>query len=205
MSWVEYLPAIISAIGTIVMGWFAYNQKTKDKMTDIKIEQLRARNEEKRNRRADNSAIVHGELWHALVELRADRVYIVQPHPLGNESMVSIYFESKRKGVESMKPKVQNLKMCECASFCADMAKNLYIYYDDIDEQVKDRYAKSLLSACGTSKVAIKRLSDNTHDWVGSIFCEFTHDVDVDKEEVRAVLHEVAMNVQYLLPEYKDL
>ena len=205
MSWVEYLPAIISAIGTIVMGWFAYNQKTKDKMTDIKIEQLRARNEEKRNRRADNSAIVHGELWHALVELRADRVYIVQPHPLGNESMVSIYFESKRKGVESMKPKVQNLKMCECASFCADMAKNLDIYYDDIDEQVKDRYAKSLLSACGTSKVAIKRLSDNTHDWVGSIFCEFTHDVDVDKEEVRAVLHEVAMNVQYLLPEYKDL
>ena len=205
MNWVEYLPAIISAIGTIVMGWFAYNQKTKDKMTDIKIEQLRARNEEKRNRRADNSAIVHGELWHALVELRADRVYIVQPHPLGNESMVSIYFESKRKGVESMKPKVQNLKMCECASFCADMAKNLYIYYDDIDEQVKDRYAKSLLSACGTSKVAIKRLSDNTHDWVGSIFCEFTHDVDVDKEEVRAVLHDVAMNVQYLLPEYKDL
>lgn len=205
MNWVEYLPAIISAIGTIVIGWFAYNQKTKDKMTDMKIEQLRARNEEKRNRRADNSAIVHGELWHALVELRADRVYIVQPHPLGNESMVSIYFESKRKGVESMKPKVQNLKMCECASFCADMAKNLYIYYDDIDEQVKDRYAKSLLSACGTSKVAIKRLSDNTHDWVGSIFCEFTHDVDVDKEEVRAVLHDVAMNVQYLLPEYKDL
>lgn len=205
MNWIEYLPAIISAIGTIVIGWFAYNQKTKDKMTDIKIEQLRARNEEKRNRRADNSAIVHGELWHALVELRADRVYIVQPHPLGNESMVSIYFESKRKGVESMKPKVQNLKMCECASFCADMAKNLYIYYDDIDEQVKDRYAKSLLSACGTSKVAIKRLSDNTHDWVGSIFCEFTHDVDVDKEEVRAVLHDVAMNVQYLLPEYKDL
>ena len=205
MNWVEYLPAIISAIGTIVIGWFGYNQKTKDKMIEVKIEQLRARNEEKRNRRADNSAIVHGELWHALVELRADRVYIVQPHPLGNESMVSIYFESKRKGVESMKPKVQNLKMCECASFCADMAKNLYIYYDDIDEQVKDRYAKSLLSACGTSKVAIKRLSDNTHDWVGSIFCEFTHDVDVDKEEVRAVLHDVAMNVQYLLPEYKDL
>lgn len=205
MNWVEYMPAIISAIGTIVLGWFAYNQKTKDKMIEVKIEQLRARNEEKRNRRADNSAIVHGELWHALVELRADRVYIVQPHPLGNESMVSIYFESKRKGVESMKPKVQNLKMCECASFCADMAKNLYIYYDDIDEQVKDRYAKSLLSACGTTKVAIKRLSDNTHDWVGSIFCEFTHDVDVDKEEVRAVLHDVAMNVQYLLPEYKDL
>lgn len=204
MNWVEYLPAIISAIGTIVIGWFAYNQKTKDRMTELKIEQIRAEAQDKKKRRADNSAVVHGELWHALVELRADRVYIVQPHPLGNESMVSIYFESKRKGVESMKPKVQNLKMCECASFCADMAKNLYMFYDDIDEQVKDRYAKSLLSACGTSKVAIKRLSDNSHDWVGSIFCEFTHDVEVDKEEVRATLHDVAMNVQYLLPEYKE-
>lgn len=200
----EYIPAIISAIGTIIVAWFAYNQKTKDKMTDLKIEQIRNKNEEKKNRRADNSAIVHGELWSALVELHADRVYIVQPHPLGNESMVSIYFESKRKGVESMKPKVQNLKMCEVASFCADMAKNLYMYFDDIDVQVTDRYAKSLLSACGTTKVAIKRMSDSTHDWVGSIFCEFTHDTQVNEDEVRSVLHEVATNVQYLLPEYRE-
>lgn len=200
----EYIPAIISAIGTIIVAWFAYNQKTKDKMTDLKIEQIRNKNEEKKNRRADNSAIVHGELWSALVELHADRVYIVQPHPLGNESMVSIYFESKRKGVESMKPKIQNLKMCEVASFCADMAKNLYMYFDNIDEQVTDRYAKSLLSACGTSKVAIKRMSDSTHDWVGSVFCEFTHDTQVNEDEVRSVLHEVATNVQYLLPEYRE-
>ena len=200
----EYIPAIISAIGTIIVAWFAYNQKTKDKMTDLEIEQIKNDNKEKRKRRADNSAIIHGELWAALHDLQADRVYIVQPHPLGNESMVSIYFESKRKGVESMKPKIQNLKMCEAANFCADMAKNLYMFFDDIDEQVQDRYAKSLLSACGTSKVAIKRLSDNIHDWVDSIFCEFTHDVEVDEADVRVKLHEVAMNVQYLLPEFKE-
>lgn len=203
-TFVQYLPAIITSISVIITAWFAYNQKTKDKMTDLKIEQIRAQANESKKRRADNSAIVHGELWVALHELQADRVYIVQPHPLGNESMISIYFESKRKGVESMKPKVQKLKMSECATFCSDMAKNLYQYFDDIDTQVQDRYAKSLLSACGTSKVAIKRLSDNTHDWVGSIFCEFTHDVEVDKELVRTTLHEVAMNVQYLLPEYKE-
>lgn len=203
-TFVQYLPAIITSISVIITAWFAYNQKTKDKMTDLKIEQIRAQANESKKRRADNSAIVHGELWVALHELQADRVYIVQPHPLGNESMISIYFESKRKGVESMKPKVQKLKMSECAIFCSDMAKNLYQYFDDIDTQVQDRYAKSLLSACGTSKVAIKRLSDNTHDWVGSIFCEFTHDVEVDKELVRTTLHEVAMNVQYLLPEYKE-
>jgi hypothetical protein len=201
---VEYISIIFSSLSTIIVGWFAYNQKTKDRMTALRIEQVRNENEEKKCRRADNSAIVHGELWQALVELQADRVYIVQPHPLGNESMVSIYFESKRKGVESMKPKVQNLKMCEVANFCKDMAQNLYMYYDNIDEQVADRYAKSLLSACGTSKVAIKRLSDSTYDWVGSIFVEFTHDRDVDEEKVRAILHDVATNIQYLLPKYRE-
>jgi len=123
MEMMEYIPAIISAIGTILVAWFAYNQKTKDKMTDLKIEQIRTNNEMKQRRRADNSAIVHGELWEALHELHADRVYIVQPHPLGNESMISIYFESKRKGVESMKPKIQDLKMSEVAGFCLDTGK----------------------------------------------------------------------------------
>ena len=118
MEMMEYIPAIISAIGTILVAWFAYNQKTKDKMTDLKIEQIRTNNEMKQRRRANNSAIVHGELWEALHELHADRVYIVQPHPLGNESMISIYFESKRKGVESMKPTIQDLKMSEVDVFC---------------------------------------------------------------------------------------
>lgn len=200
----EYLPAIISAIGTIIAAWFAYNQYTKNKITDLKVEQMRTEHGQKQKRRADNSALVHGELWEVLHELQADRVYIVQPHPLGNESMVSIYFESKRKGVESMKPRIQHLKMCDVAKFCADLTKNLFMYISDIDTQVADRYAKSLLSSCGTTQVIIKRLSDNNHDWVGSIFCEFTHEAEISEEKARAILHEAAMNIQYILPEFLD-
>lgn len=166
----EYLPEIISALAVIITAWFSYNQYAKNKLTDLKVEQMQRDNEVKRKRRSDNSALVHGELWEILHELKADRVYIVQPHPLGNESMVSIYFESKRKGVESMKPRIQNLKMCDVAKFCADLTKNLFMFITDIDNQVTDRYAKSLLSSCGTEQVIIKRLSDNSHDWVGSIF-----------------------------------
>ncbi len=196
------LPEIISAIGVIIVAWFSYNQYAKNKLTDLKVEQMQRDNEAKHKRRSDNSALVHGELWEILHELRADRVYIVQPHPLGNESMVSIYFESKRKGVESMKPRIQNLKMCDVAKFCSDLTKNLFMFITDIDEQVTDRYAKSLLSSCGTEQVIIKRLSDNSHDWVGSIFCEFTHGANIDEAEARAILHEAAMNIQYILPAY---
>lgn len=200
----ENISAIISAIGTILAAYFAYNQYAKNKLTDMKVRQLEEEQAERRKRRSDNSAIVHGELWEVLHELKADRVYIVQPHPLGNESMISVYFESRRKGVESMKPRIQNLKMCEVASFCRTLANQVFLCISDIDREVDDRCAKSLLSACGTRQVVVKRLSDNSHDWVGSIFCEFTHGREINPEGARAILRQAARNIQYILPQYLD-
>lgn len=199
----EYLPAIISAIGTIIAAWFAYNQYTKNKLTDLKIEKFRQDEEIKSIRRADNSSIVYGELWNILHELDADRVYIVQPHPLENESLLSIYYEVKRKGVEPMKPHVQNLRIADVAKFSSDMVKKLFMYITDIDTQVQDKYAKSILSSYGCEAAVVKRLNDNKHDWVGSIFCEFTRPIHVSEDEAREIMHRCAMNIQYLLPEYK--
>lgn len=199
----EYLPAIISAIGTIIAAWFAYNQYTKNKLTDLKIEKFRKDEEIKSIRRSDNSSIVYGELWNILHELDADRVYIVQPHPLENESLLSIYYEVKRKGVEPMKPHVQNLRIADVAKFSSDMVKNLFMYITDIDTQVQDKYAKSILSSYGCEAAMVKRLNDNKHDWVGSIFCEFTRPIHVSEDEAREIMHRCAMNIQYLLPEYK--
>lgn len=199
----EYLPAIISAIGTILAAYFAYNQYTKNKLTDLKIEQFRIDEERKGTRRADNSSIVYGELWNVLHALNADRVYIVQPHPLGNESLLSIYYEVKRKGVEAMKPHVQNLHISEVAKFSSDLVKNLFMYIDNVDKEVNDKFAKSILSSYGCQAAVIKRLNDNKYDWIGSIFCEFTHPIDVPEEEARKIMHEAAMNIQYLLPEYR--
>lgn len=199
--------AIISAIGVIITGvlglWFKYNQKTKDKLTDLKIEQFKQEQEIKNKRRNDSSAIVFGELWSILYQMKADRVYIVQPHPLGNECLLSVYYEVKRKGIEGMRNKIQNLKMSEVAKFSADMSKNLFMYITNIDEQVDDKYAKSLLSSCGCQAAIIKRLNDSKYDWVGSIFCEFTSPMEVSEDEARTIMHEAAMNIQYLLPEYK--
>ena len=195
---------IIEAIGIIIIGWFTYNQYTKNKFTDMKVEQMQKDQEIKRKRRADNSATIYGELWEVLHNLQADRVYIVQPHPLGNESMVSIYFECKRKGVEAMKPKINHLKMAEVATFCSRLPQNLFQVINDIDMEVEDRYSKSLLSSGGTEQVMIKRLSDNTHDWVGSIFVEFTHRRKINEVKAQELLHDAAMNIQYILPEYVD-
>lgn len=197
------LPAIISALGTIITGFFAYNQYTKNKETDIKIERFKKDEEAKSKRRADNSSIVYGELWSILHELNADRVYIVQPHPLGNESFVSIYYEVKRKGVEPMKPHIINLHISDIAKFASDLVKNLFMYITDIDAQVSDKYAKSLLASYGCQSAVIMRMNDNKHDWVGSIFCEFTHQIDIPSEEAQKIMNQAASAIQYLLPEYK--
>ena len=200
----EYIAPIITAIGVIIMAWFKYNQDAKNKETDLKIAKWKQEQEVKVKRRSDNSSIVYGDLWNILHELDADRVYIVQPHPLGNESLLSIYYEVKRKGVEPMRPHVQGLKIPEVAKFTSEMVKNLFMYIVNIDEQVKDKYAKSILSSYGCQSAIVKRLNDNTHDWIGSIFCEFTRPIKISEEEAREIMHRCALNIQYLLPEFKE-
>jgi hypothetical protein len=203
MEFLKGIAEVFAALSPFAVAFLGYYQYTRNKMTDLKIEQYKKDEEAKSKRRNDNSAIVYDELWNLLHDLNADRVYIVQPHPLGNESMLSIYFEVKRKGIEGMRTHVQDLRISEVAKFSSAMARNLFMYVSDIEKQVQDRYAQALLSSYGTESAIIKGLSDNTHDWVGSIFCEFTRPMTVSEEDARDILHTAATNIQYILPEFK--
>lgn len=196
MDWAN----IINAIGVIIVAYFTYNQYTKNKVTDYKLEKWKEEDKVKNKRRIDNGMIVYGELWDLLYGLKADRVYIIQPYPLGHEETLSIYFEVKRKWAEPMKPHIQKMRICDVAKFASELAKNVFMYITNINEQINDRYAQSIFSSCGTNHVLVKRLSDNQHDWVGSIVCEFVGDMDISEEEARNELHKKATNIQYILP-----
>lgn len=101
-----------------------------------------------------------------------------------------------------MKPHIQNLPISEVAKFNRVLVEELFLYYDDIDSQVEDKYAKAILSSYGCKAVIIKRLSDSKHDRNGNIFCEFTNPMDIDRENAQKILHEAATNIQYILPEF---
>ena len=204
MDWASIIGAIFGTISTIVCAWLAYNQSTKDKMTDLKIEKIKAEDLKHNKRRSDNAMLVYCALWELLYAIKADRVYIVQPHPLGNEEMLTIYFEVKRRWAEPMKPHIQKMKISEVAKFSGDLVKNLFMYITDIDGQVTDRYAQSIFSSCGTTGAIVKRLSDNKHDWVGSIICEFTDDIGIQEAEAKELLHKAATDIQYILPEIRE-
>lgn len=207
MDWAEIIVAIgglIGAIGGVYSVWTKYNQDTKNKETDYKLEKLREEDKVINRRRSDNAMIIFGVLWELLYQIKADRVYIVQPHPLNNEEMLTIYFEVKRRKVEPMKPHIQRMKISEVAKFASELAQNLFMYITNIEEQVADRYAQSIFSSCGTNKAIVKRLSDNRHDWVGSIICEFTDDMSVQEDDAKELLHRAATDIQYILPEIRN-
>ncbi len=195
---------VIGALGGIYALWTKYNQDAKNKKTEYELEKLRNEDRKRNKKRSDNSMLVYGELWDLLHELKASRVYILQPHPLGHEEMITIAFEVKKKGVEPMKPHIQNLKICDVAKFASDLVKNLFLYITNIEEQVEDRYARSILSSYGCINAIIKRLSDNRHDWVGSICCEFIKPMTISEEEAKEILHKAATNIQFILPEIEN-
>lgn len=199
----ENIPAIISSIAVILSAWFSYNQYAKNKLTDLKIEKWKAEEEVKSVKRSDNIAKIYGVLWQLLHELQADRVYIVQPHPLVNNLFLSVSLEVKRNGVSAMKPNVQRLPMSDVAAFSAELSARDFLLYRNIDTEVKDKRARAIMTTNGCCSVVVKRLTDDEHDWVGSIFCGFTHEQQLQPASLRQQLQEAADHIQYILPEYK--
>ena len=204
MDWTSIIATVMGTISTIVCAWFVYNQHTKNARTDHEIEKIKTEDKIRNKRRSDNAMIIYGALWELLYATKSDRVYIVQAHPLGNEEMLTIYFEVKRRWAEPMRPHIQNLKISEVGRFSSSLVQNTFMYISNIDTQVEDRYAQSIFSACGTEAAIVKKLSDNRHDWFGSIVCEFTDKIEIEEEEAKELLHKAATDIQYILPEIKD-
>lgn len=197
------LAETIQAVGVVMVGIFSFLQYWFNKKADHNFKVKEKEIERMSYRRADNSATIYRELYNLLHDLHADRVYIVQPHPLGNEDSLSVYYEVTRKGIAGMKEQLQKLQIKSLAVMTGELAENLFLAIENIDEQIKDKYAKSMLLNNGTNKVFIKRLSDNKFDWCGSLFVEYTNDKYTDVNEIRHTMHTSASAIQYILPEIR--
>ncbi|MCC8153132.1 MAG: hypothetical protein LIP01_02290 [Tannerellaceae bacterium] len=156
---------------------------------------------EKNIRKSESIAKIYGSLWQLLHNLQADRVYIIQPHPLTNCLFLSIGLEVRRNGVSEMKSHVKRLPMSEVAVFSAELSQRDFQFYKNIDEEVKDKKARALLCTNGSRSAIIKRLSDNEHAWIGSLICDFTRETDISPDYARKELHEFADRIQFILPE----
>jgi hypothetical protein len=197
--------AIISALGVIISAWFAYNQYTKNKITDLKVERYKAQTEREMAMRIDQSGHIYGEIADLRGQTQADRVYIIQPHPLGNESLVSIYFEVKEKGVEAMKPHIQQLPLADIPKFYSLLTKNDYLAIHNIDN-VDDLMAHSIFAAYGAEECYIQKMYNHRRDWNGSIFVEYTTEKSpLSEEDMQSLMKACASAIQYQIPEFKTV
>lgn len=203
MDWTQIIIALISIISPVLTAYFVYNQKAKDARVQQDMESWKKSEEQKAYMLNKYSGQVFGELHNLLNKSKADRVYIVQPHPLGHIAFLSCYFEAVNNGITEMQSSIQSIPMNKVPLFSASMAENVWLYYDNIDEQVQDDVAKSLFLANGTHAVGIKRM-ENTKDWVGSIFIEFIEQPEVDEVALKKMAHDSAMVIRYILPEFKE-
>lgn len=196
----QYFPAIITAIGTILIAWWKVDQTRRDTEVRLKAKQKEAELELQSKRRNEYVSQIYGQIWQLLHNLHADRVYIIQPHPLTNNEFLSISLEVRRTGIASMKPRIQRLPMSDVANFSAELSTRDFIYYKHIAENVRDKRARALLLNSGAHSAIIRRLTTAEKGWVGNIFCEFNHTTDIAPEYAKGLLEAAGEQIQYILP-----
>ena len=134
-------------------------------MLILRLKELERQLERKSTRRSENSARVYGEIHKVLNDLSCDRVYIIQPYPLGDNHYLTILYEVTAKGVARISDFWQDIKMSELPKFTASMARNELMLIRDIDSLDGTR-AKAMFSSNGTQSLIVQKLHDTTHDWL---------------------------------------
>lgn len=201
----ELLPQILSGIASIAALWFTYNQYTKNKLTDYKIEKWKKDEEHKCVQNAHSIATIYGELWELLFYTDASRVYLLQPHPLYKEMYVSATLEVKQPGIATVKQSLDNVPIETAPRFASELANKDFMFIEDITSSDVADVVKSIFLGNGCKSVGFRRLVDSKKRWVGTIVIGFTdpHIENIDTEQLKTLSKSSALAIQYILPEYK--
>lgn len=201
MDW-QGIAAVITALGVIVLGWFQYNQQTKNKETDARLARREQEDKEKRNADKRAASAIYRELWPLLSMFEGVlRVYIVQPHPLDRAKYISVVYEVVSEGMVSILPIVRKMPIGSIMDFVNELESKDFVYWSK-QADVKAGRARSIMHQLGTYKMmAVRMISDGV--WQGNVVIDFDS-VEVDIEAVKDKLCEVRSNIQYMLPEIEE-
>lgn len=200
MDW-QGIAAVITAIGVIILGWFQYNQQTKNKETEARLARREEEDKEKRNADKVASQNIYRELWSLLHTLNALRVYIVQPHPLDRAKFISIQYEVLSEGMISIMPLIHRMPISNLPGFVVELESNESLLWHSQSE-VKDGRARSIMHQIGTDQMVAVRMKDG-EVWKGNIVVDFDSN-SINADEVRAKLLDAKTVIKYMLPEIEE-
>lgn len=201
MDW-QGIAAVITALGVIVLGWFQYNQQTKNKETDARLAQREKEDKEKRNADKRAASAIYRELWPLLSQFEGVlRVYVVQPHPLDRAKYISVVYEVVSEGMVSILPIVRKMPIGSIMDFVSELEGKEFVYWQSQGD-VKAGRVRSIMHQLGTDKmVAVRMVNDGV--WQGNVVIDFDN-VEIDIEAVKAKLYDVRSNIKYILPEIEE-
>jgi len=191
--------SICGLIGGIISTYFVYNQKTKDKMTDLKIEQIKKENEHEFAKNNRHIAIIYGELFRLLSKLDIDRCFILQPHPDKKYRYLSVVLEVDKTGISEVKYLLSNIPMSDVGDFSKQLSTNNWLFFDDINNQVKDKKILSLMNIAGVNTIALKQLVDTQNEWIGTLVVESITPKTFDDKMIELIVS-IANTIQFILP-----
>lgn len=199
------IASIITAIGAIVVGWFSYNQYTKNKKTDLELKEIKADKNQLISKRSAAYATIYGKLWRQLITLDCDRVSIIQPHPLNRAQFLSVSLEVRRDGITGLKESIHSIEMEDVPQFTSDLESRDYIFYKNLKTDAKDKIVIAKFSAAGCVSIGIKRMVNEDEAWNGNLFCEWCRPKEsLFAGYIRSQMAETAQDIQYILPEYVE-
>ena len=201
MDW-QGIAAVITALGVIVLGWFQYNQQTKNKETDARLKQRDEEDKEKRKLLKIAANDIMRELHRLLIKTDAQRAYIVQPHPLDRAKFISIEYEVFSEGIVEIARKVHRMPISSVAGFVSELSSRDFILWHS-QADVKDGRARAIMHSIGTEKMAAMRMMDDTL-WLGNIVLDFDSHQELEAVYLKGKMGDAANVVKYILPEIEE-
>lgn len=201
MDW-HGIAAVITALGVIVLGWFQYNQQTKNKETDARLKRREEEDKEKRKLLKIAANDIMRELHRLLIKTDAQRAYIVQPHPLDRAKFISIEYEVFSEGMIEIARKVHRMPISSVAGFVSELSSRDFILWHS-QADVKDGRARAIMHSIGTEKMAATRMMDDTL-WLGNIVLDFDSHQELEAVYLKGKMGDAANVIKYILPEIEE-
>lgn len=207
---------ITAIIVPLVNGWikkqereFDLRLKEKEKENEERFDKIevqdRIRFEKEKSKLRETFSRLYGYIWKLLLNLEADRVFIIQPHPLSDKQFISVSIEVLHpdRDVTPQKDNFQFKKMSEWSGLVDKLSSEDWIIYR-LGDNIKDLKTRLEFKRRGLKAVIFKRLLDENGSWEGTLCVEYTHEIPNNLDYIKGRMVGKGELIADELPEYKS-
>ena len=179
---------------------------------EMELEMARMERESESRRRRDGGRLsaylgrIYTYMHKMMNRIDADRVFIIQPHPLSNKRLISVSLEviAADRGVAPHKEEFQCKRISEWGQFVGQLSSQDWHIHTNIEE-VRDKRVYVECHLRGLKAVFFRRMVDVDGNWVGTLCAEYVHN-EVTTDQIILIkgdMEKKALLIQGILPEYQ--